>query len=494
MTDKFYITSAIPYPNGVPHLGFGLEIIQTDVFARYHRLRGEDVWFLTGTDEHGLKVFQSAKKEGVDFQEYVDKNSKGFARLKEVLNISYSDFIRTSDKARHWPGAQKLWKESKKDIYLKKYTGLYCVGCEAFVTEKDLVDGLCPDHKIKPEKVEEENYFFKLSNYRDTIKKLIEEGEVKILPESRKNEVLNLLKDSEDFSVSRPKEKISWGIPVPNDSSQVQYVWFDALANYISAIGYGRDETNFKKWWPADIHVIGKGILRFHGIYWLVMLLSAGLDLPKSIYVHGYLTIDGQKISKSLGNIISPEEVVKKYGVDPIRYYLLREIPSYEDGDFSTQKFEARYNADLANNLGNLVSRVVALVEKFFNGSFSYSRKFVSKEVDDKVIETWKKYNENINNFRLHIVLENVFSLVDFANLYIDEHKPWALSGDPEDLNAVMTNLVVVLLNVAWLLKPFLPQTSDEIFEIIGADKEGKSWEEKPFLVRPKILFPKLNL
>lgn len=492
MPIKFYITSAIPYPNGVPHLGFGLEIVQADVLARYYRLRGDEVWFLTGTDEHGLKVFQSAKKEGIDFQEYVDKNSKEFARLKEVLNISYDDFIRTSDKIRHWPGAQKLWANGKKDIYLKKYTGFYCVGCEGFITERELVDGLCPEHKIEPEKVEEENYFFKLKNYRDDIKKLIEKNEIRILPESRKNEVMNLLKDAEDFSISRPKEKISWGIPVPDDPNQIQYVWFDALASYITAIGYGRDESSFAKWWPADIHVIGKGILRFHAIYWPGMLLSAGLPLPKSIFVHGYLTIDGEKISKSLGNVISPEEVVKKYGVDPVRYYLLREIPSYEDGDWAEKKFKARYNADLANNLGNLVSRSVALIKKFFNGNFAYSRRFVSKEVDEKVINTWKKYIESLDNFKLHVALENTFSLADFANLYIDENKPWALSDNPEQLNIVITNLTMILLNVAWLLKPFLPQTSDRIFEILGADKNGNSWEEKPFQVRPEILFPKI--
>ena len=493
MANKFYITSAIAYPNGAPHLGFGLEIVQADVLARYHRLQGDEVWFLTGTDEHGLKIFQGAKKEGVDFQEYVDRNSKEFAELKEVLNISYDDFIRTSDKICHWPGAQKLWLACKKDIYLKKYSGLYCIGCEAFITKKDLIDGLCPEHKIEPEKVEEENYFFKLSNYKNEIKRLIEQNEVKILPQSRKNEVLSLLKDAEDFSISRPKEKIPWGIPVPDDPNQIQYVWFDALTSYISAIGYGRDENNFNKWWPVDVHLIGKGILRFHGIYWIAMLLSAGLAMPKSIYVHGYLTANGEKISKSLGNVISPEQVVKKYGVDPVRYYLLREIPSYEDGDFSIQKFEQRYNSDLANNLGNLVSRVAVLIEKFFEGSFFYHRKFVSKEVDNKIIDIWKKYNESINNFKLHIALENIFSLADFANLYIDEHKPWALGDNPENLNKIMTNLLLILLNVAWLLKPFIPQTSDNIFEILGADKDGNSWKEKPFVVKSRILFSKIQ-
>ena len=324
MANKFYITTAIPYPNGKPHVGFGLEILQADVLARYHRLLGEDVWFLTGTDEHGLKVFRSAQEEGIGFQEYVDRNSAEFAKLKPVLNISYDDFIRTTDRKRHWPGAQQLWRTDSGDIYSKEYEGLYCVGCEAFINKKDLVDGECPEHHSKPEIVKEKNYFFKLTKYKKKIKELIESDELKIVPATRKNEILNLLKDSEDFSVSRPVEKISWGIPVPDDPTQVQYVWFDALANYITAIGYGRDEETFRKWWPADVHVIGKGIFRFHAIYWPAMLLAAGLPLPKSIYVHGYISIDGEKISKSLGNVISPEEAVSKYGVDSVRYYLLR--------------------------------------------------------------------------------------------------------------------------------------------------------------------------
>ncbi|MEK7579827.1 MAG: methionine--tRNA ligase [Patescibacteria group bacterium] len=492
---KFYITTAIDYTNDRPHLGHALEKVQADVLARYHRLRGDDVFFLTGTDEHGAKIVKAAKLAGKEPKEFVDEISEYFKNLLKELNISNDDFIRTTDQKRHWPAVQKFWKKLKDngDLYKAKYEGLYCIGHEAFIKKSELKNGLCPDHQIEPEKIKEENYFFKLSKYKDKIRDLISEDKIKIQPQFRKDEVLNLLKESEDVSFSRPRKDLEWGIPVPDDSEHTIYVWTEALQNYISAINYGEESFQLKDLWPADIHLIGKDILRFHAIIWPAMLLAAGLETPKSIYVHGFITIDGQKMSKTIGNVIDPFQLVKRYGVDPVRYYLLREIPSYEDGDFSIQKFEARYNADLANNLGNLVSRVVALIEKSFNSSFAYHRKFVSKEIDDKVIETWKKYNQNISEFKLHIALESIFSLIDFANSYVDEHKPWSLADNPEHLNEVITNLIVILLNIAWLLKPFLPQTSDRIFEIIGADKEGKSWEEKPFVVKPKILFPKIQ-
>lgn len=480
--NKFYITTAIPYSNDKPHIGFALEIIQADVFARYNRKFGNEVFFLTGVDEHGLKVFQSAKKAGVDFQDFVDKNSAEFAKLKQILNISNDDFIRTTDRERHWPGAQKLWKQSSEDIYIKEYEGLYCVGCEAFITEKELIDGLCPEHKIEPELVKESNYFFRLSKYKNNIRNLIERDELKIIPETRKNEVLNLLDDADDFSISRPKEKIPWGVPVPGNEAQIMYVWFDALANYITAIGYGRDEDNFRKWWPADLHVIGKGILRFHVIYWPAMLLSAGLDLPKSIFVHGYVTINGEKISKSLGNVISPEDITKEYGIDPLRYYLLREIPSYEDGDFSLEKFKARYNGDLANNLGNLVSRVQKLVEDNFEGEVKIDEAKISDEIKKQAADAKDKWREGIENFKLHDSLAAVFSLSSFANQYIDFHKPWTLIEDnPQHLNEVMENAVFLILKTADLLEPFLPDTSAKIKDYF---EKGQPLD---------ILFPKIK-
>ncbi|MEK7537091.1 MAG: methionine--tRNA ligase [Patescibacteria group bacterium] len=497
MAGKFSITTAIPYVNAKGHVGFAMELIQADVLARFERLRGNNVFFLTGTDENALKNVQAAEKANKPIREFIDEHAKSFIELAKLLNISNDDFIRTTE-GRHIKGAQKLWRacEAAGDIYKKKYKGLYCVGCEEFKTEKDLIDGLCPEHNTKLEEIEEENYFFRLSKYQDKVEKLIFSDELRIVPITRKNEALSFIRQGlQDFSISRSRERAkNWGIPVPGDDSQIIYVWYDALTWFINALGYSDNEEKFKLWWSdRNIDLIGKGINRFHTIYWPVMLISAGLLPPKEIYIHGYITIGGEKISKSLGNTIDPVDLVGKYGVEIVRYFLLREIPSDGDGDFSVKKLEARHNADLANNLGNLVSRVVALIEKFFSGSFNYSRRFVLKEVDDKVIDIWKKYNENINNFKLHIALENIFSLVDFANLYIDEHKPWSLGDNPEHLNEVMTNLIVILLNVAWFLKPFLPETSNRIFGILGADKDGKSWEEKPFQVKPEILFPKIE-
>ena len=495
MPEKFYITASLPYTNAPSHIGHLLEFTQADVLARHNRLLGKDVFFLTGTDEHGRKNVEAAEKEGKSPQDFVDEISERTRELINKSDISVDAFVRTSDKNLHWPTVHKIWKKLKDngDLYKAKYTGLYCVGHEAFIKKSELKDGLCSDHQIEPEKISEENYFFRLSKYKNRVEKLIQEDKIKILPSHRKNETLQLIKDSDDISASRPSKSISWGIPVPEDPEHTIYIWLEALISYLSGIGYADETEVFKKLWPPDIQIVGKDIMRFHTIVWPAMLLAVRLETPKSIYVHGFITVDGQKMSKTIGNVTNPFDLVKKYGVDPMRYFLLREIPSYEDGDYSEKKFEARYNADLANNLGNLVSRIVALVEKFFNASFSYHRKFVSKEIDAKVVEVWKKYNQSINNFKLHIALENIFSLVDFANLYIDENKPWAISSNPEKLNTVITNLIVILLNVAWLLKPFLPATSDSIFQILGADKDGNSWEEKPFQVQSKILFPKLQ-
>ncbi len=365
MKNQFYITTSIAYTNAPPHIGFALELIQADVLARHHRILAEDVFFLTGTDEHGVKIVKAAEKSGKSPKEFTDEISAKFRELASSLNISNNDFIRTTDQARHWPIVQKCWSKLKKngDIYKKNYKGLYCVGCEAFITQKDLVDGKCRIHLKEPEEVNEENYFFKLSKYSDEIKELIEKDEVKIIPQEKKNEMLSFIKASlpagrqglEDVSFSRPSKDLKWGIPVPGDDSQTIYVWADALVNYLLP----------EKYWPADIHCLGKDILRFHATIWLGMLLSLKLPLPKSIFVHGFITSDGQKMSKSLGNVVSPFELIEKYGADAVRYFLLREIPSTEDGDFTIEKFENRYNADLASGLGNLVARVITLAYKF---------------------------------------------------------------------------------------------------------------------------------
>lgn len=473
--EKFYITSAIPYPNGKPHIGFGLEIVITDAITRYNRLKGKDTHFLTGTDEHGLKVYQSAQKEGTNFQEYVDRNSLEFARLKEILNISYDDFIRTTDQKRHWPGVEKIWNECVKTgkIYKKAYEGLYCVGCEEFKAEKDLENGLCPEHKVTPEKVQEENYFFKLASYKDQIKNLIVANQLHIIPTSRKNEVLSLLKDAHDFSVSRPRSRISWGVPVPRDETQTIYVWFDALVNYISAIGYGRDEETFSKWWPADVHVIGKGIARFHAIYWPAMLLAANLPLPKTILVHGYVTVGGEKISKSLGNVISPEDIVIRYGNnfaarDALRYFLLRYIPTTDDGNFSFEEFERVYNADLANGLGNLAARVAKLC-----GQHEVSTPKTSIAFDAKI-------EQFLQDFQLHEALTHICSEITQLDRVINEKKPWELSS--EKAKPILENLALKIQHIAFNLRPFLPETAEKILNQFS----GKITSEPP-------LFPRIN-
>lgn len=503
MSEKYYITTAIPYVNAYPHLGFALELIQTDVLARYNRLLGREVFFLTGTDENALKNVQSAEKAGEEVRSFVDRHVEVFKKLTQVLNLSNNDFIRTTEE-RHVVGAQKLWKacEAAGDFYKKKYQGLYCVGCESFKTEKDLVDGLCSEHKIKPEKVEEENYFFRLSKYEKEILRLIESDQLKILPSSRKNELTSLIKEGlEDFSVSRSRERAkNWGIPVPGDDSQIQFVWFDALSNYINAIGYADDGAKFKEWWEASshrVHLIGKGITRFHAIYWVAMLISAGLKLPTEILIHGYLTVDGEKISKSLGNIVDPSQVVEKYGVDPVRYFLLREIPSGEDGDFSEKKLEQRYQADLANGLGNLVQRVLTLIENGLLGEIDYLQKFESAEIKEFIKNTEEKYRRNIEEFKLHEALANVFELVSFANVYTNEHKPWELAKDnPDHFLEVMINLTLLIAVTAFWIYPFLPDTAEKILKSFGLtlqDKIEKMDHKKLVIKKSKPMFQRLN-
>lgn len=482
---KFYITTAIDYLNGKPHIGHALEKIQADVLARYHRQKGEEVFFLTGTDEHGVKVLRAAKAAGLETQVFVDELAEEFKSLKKYLNLSTDDFVRTSDKVNHWPGVLALWDKlvTTGDIYKKKYRGLYCVGHEAFVTEKDLKDGKCVDHQKEPEIIEEENYFFRLSKYSKEIGERIKNKELRILPETRENEILALIERGlEDVSFSRPSKDLPWGIPVPGDPEHTMYVWCDALTNYISAIGYGRNE-DYKKWWPADAQIIGKDILRFHAAIWPGMLLSVGLPLPRQIFVHGFINVDGQKMSKTVGNVLDPVELVKKYGADPIRYFLLKEIPSGEDGDFSEEKFKTVYSGQLANGLGNFSARVLGLASKFekLEGDF----KVIDKAVEEKIAVTKKTIDSKLTEFRIHEAVAAIDELISFGDRYVNENEVWK---ETESKKEIIINLIVILDNAASFLKPFLPETAEKIEKSI-------KWVDKKTLTVEKgeVLFPRLD-
>lgn len=461
MQEKFYITTAIDYTNDRPHLGHALEKTQADVLARFARQEGKRVKFLTGTDEHGIKIQRAAEKADKLPQEFVDENTEKFQELKKFLNLSTDDFIRTTDQKRHYPAVLKIWGILKEngDIYKKVYKGLYCVGHEAFITEKDLENGKCRDHQKEPEVIEEENYFFKLSKYTGQIKEKIQSGELEILPAGRKNEILSLLEQGlEDVSFSRPAKDLKWGIPVPGDESQTIYVWADALTNYISAVGYGKDES-YKEWWPADVQIIGKDILRFHAAIWPGMLLSAGLDLPKKLLVHGFITVEGQKMSKTIGNVIDPAELVKQYGTDAVRYYLLKEIPSGGDGDFSRDKFKELYNGDLANGLGNFAARVSTLAQGKNTNLESYGEE---KEI---IIKTTENVRSKINDFKINEAITGLWELIAWGDKYLNEKAPWK---NPDD--KVLGSLLNVLECVSSCLQSFLPQTAEKIQAAISGD------------------------
>ncbi|MCX6748356.1 MAG: methionine--tRNA ligase [Candidatus Pacearchaeota archaeon] len=482
---KFYITTTIPYANAPPHIGFALEIVQADVLARWHSLLGEDVFFLTGTDEHGVKNYKMAKEVGLTPQQFVDKNSDYFRELTKVLNISNNYFIRTTDKKAHWPGVINLWKilAKKRDIYKKKYKGNYCYGCERFVIEKDLIDGKCPNHpNLTPELIEEENYFFKLSKYSDKIINLIKKDKLKITPEKWKNDFLSLIKDGlTDVSFSRDKKHLPWGIPVPGDENQVLYVWPDALTNYITGIGY--PDKKYKKYWPADVHVVGKDMLRFHTGIWPGMLLSAGIKLPKEVIVHGFLTVNGQKMSKSLGNVVNPIELRKKYDADSIRYILMRTIPFGDDGDFSEKALVERNNSELADKLGNLVSRVSALAEKY--GLVKTENKLVKKL---KV----KEISSLIENYELDKALNLIFEFVDSCNLYVQENELWK-SGDKKKLYELADSIKALAI----LLWAFIPETCEKISKVFNFKIDFKELK-KPLKIgkirKAEILFRKIEV
>ncbi|MFA5270164.1 MAG: methionine--tRNA ligase [Patescibacteria group bacterium] len=504
MSNKFYITTSLPYINSHPHIGHALELVQADVIARWQRLHGREVFFLTGTDEHGSKIAKVAKEAGQTPGAVAERNSSLFSELREILNLSNDDFIRTSDRDRHWPGAQELWRKlsDNGDIYKDTYHGLYCVGCEAFITEKELVNGCCPIHLKEPEAIEEDNYFFRLSKYAAPLIKAIKSGEFKIIPENRATEIINVMEAGlTDISFSRPADKLPWGIPVPDDPAHTMYVWCDALSNYITGIGFGRDEVLFKKWWPADLQVVGKDILRFHAAIFPAMLLSAKLPLPKVLFVHGFITSGGHKMSKSLGNVIDPTEIVDKYGADAARYYLLKEIPTTDDGDFSWRRFEEVYNSELANNLGNLVSRVLQMAAKFAGGAVPP----VAAELPQ--LSSLLSSIDRFEGYDFARVLTAIDNFTTSLNILVDETKPWELfkAGKQDEVDRVIYQLLEGLRIDAALLSPFLPGVADVIYEALGLSKpswrplnweDAIQWGQLPagqVVAQPSILFPKFN-
>lgn len=517
MTDRFYITTAIAYVNSTPHIGFALECVQADCFARYHRLIGEETYFLSGTDENALKNVQAAEAEGLPVQELVARNSERFRALDDLLHVSLDQFIRTSADPRHTPASQKLWEACDRngDIYKKHYRGLYCVRCEKFLDEDELENGKCPVHLVEPEVVEEENYFFRLSRYGRQLHDLIASDRYRIIPETRKNEVLSFIaRGLQDFSISRSQERAhGWGVPVPGDPSQVIYVWFDALTNYISALGYADDGPLYETYWANNrrkTHCIGKDIIRFHAVYWPAMLLSAGLPLPETLFVHGFITAAGAKISKSSGPTVDPVELVESYGVEAVRYYLLRAVNPTADTDFTLENFEQRYNTDLANDLGNLLNRTVSMVDRYRSGRVPAGPE---GELEAQVRQTAEQVERAaraaLDQYDPRGALDAVWTLVTRTNRFVEESAPWTLAkaaragddGSTERLDASLATMVTALNAIAALLQPFLPATSSAIRRQLGLPEEILSWTESTWQAVPegtqvtkgRPLFPRLE-
>ncbi|HRY63465.1 MAG TPA: methionine--tRNA ligase [Patescibacteria group bacterium] len=492
---KYYITTTLPYVNAEPHIGFALEIIQADVLARFHRQNGDEVFFNTGTDEHGLKIYRKAQELGIDPQKYCDEYAAKFDNLKAALNLSYDNFIRTTD-GHHIAAAQAFWQlcEKNGDIYKKNYQIKYCVGCELEKTESELAGGKCPIHpNLDLELIDEENYFFRFSKYQQSLLKLYSQNKEFVVPEWRQNEITNFVTAGlEDFSVSRLKEKMPWGIPVPGDEAQVMYVWFDALVNYISCLGWpchcervnklGADESpdlalcqkdscNYKKFWPG-FQVAGKDNLRQQSAMWQAMLLSAGLPTSKQVMIHGFITAGGQKMSKSLGNVVNPFELVEKFGTDAVRYYLLAKLPPFEDGDYTEEKFKESYTADLCNGLGNLVSRVSNLIDK----------NNLSLKLDTAGDGGMKEsFDQKLSEYKFNEALEILWTKLRACDEAITRTEPWKIK-DQAELKKVLKPIAQDILNVAALLRPFMPTTADKIIQTFAAEK----------IVKSEILFPRI--
>lgn len=479
MTGKtFYVTTPIYYVNDVPHIGHAYTTVACDAISRYKRLCGFDVCFLTGTDEHGQKIETSAEKRGITPKELADEVVQRFAGLWKTLNISNDKFIRTTDDM-HKKAVEKIFKKMRDndDIYLGHYEGWYCTPCETYLTETQLLDGnCCPSCGRETAMLKEPTYFFRMSKYGDQLLKHIQDNKDFIRPESRRNEIISFIKEGlRDLSVSRVT--FDWGIPVPDEPEHVIYVWIDALTNYISALGYGLDGEDFQKYWPADYHVMGKDILRFHTVYWPTMLMSAGIPLPKSVFAHGWWTVEGQKMSKSLGNAIDPSWLVDKFGVDAIRYFLMREVPFGLDGDFSFKALIHRINGDLANDLGNLLNRTMGMVNRYFDGVVpAYSEAGPEdKAVEETIERVFREADEHITNMAFNKALTTMWELVSALNKYIDETAPWALAKDEakrERLGSVLYTVLDGMRLVSLLLYPFMPETAVKMREQLGTEAD----------------------
>ena len=480
MREKYYLTTAIAYASGKPHIGNTYEIIMADAIARYKRMKGFDVFFQTGTDEHGQKIEEKAKKANMEPQQYVDKIAQEIRNVFDLMNVSYDKFIRTTDKD-HELQVQKIFEKLYKqgDIYKSEYEGWYCTECEAFFTDNQLVDGKCPDCGREVHREKEESYFFRMSKYANQLMEYIESHPQFIQPESRKNEMINnfLKPGLQDLCVSRTSFK--WGIPVTFDPKHVVYVWIDALSNYITGIGYdcdGNSSEQFNKYWPADLHLIGKDIIRFHTIYWPIMLLALGLPLPKQVFGHPWMLFGEDKMSKSRGNVIYADDLVHFFGVDAVRYFVLSEMPFAQDGSITWQLVMERINSELANVYGNLVNRTIAMTNKYFNGQLTDPDCF--EELDQQLIDTCKqtvtKYYEKMDQLRVADAIDAVFDLLRRSNKYIDETSPWTLAKQPENkarLNTVLYNLLESIRVASVLLTPFMPETSKEVFRQINTEK-----------------------
>ena len=484
MGKNLYITTAIPYVNAKPHIGNALDYLLADIWSRYQRQNGRQVRFQVGTDEHGNKIAAKAAEAGLDPQAYTDQMYGNFEALMRKVGAEFTDFIRTTD-GHHKGAVQYIWQQLQPHIYKGTYQGWYCVGHEAFFTDKEVeaTSGVCPDHQSPYEQIAEENYYLKTSEFSDRIREAIDKGKMQIVPEFRKNEFLNLIKDGlPDVSISRPKKSLSWGVPVPGDPDQIMYVWVDALSNYLTVLGYP-DHAEWQEYWPADVQVIGKDILRFHAGIWPAMLLGIGVSLPKKLLVHGFVNVAGAKMSKTVGNVVDPNEVIDQYGLDAFRYFFARHIPTQDDGDFTWEKFETAYNNELANDLGNLVARVSNMLSKYQSGVIG----------DAPLGEhDMSMYREAFDRLEFNKALDEVWQMVRSLNKYIDDVKPWEIAKNKEKdtdaeghLSEVLAHCVGNLLQIGDLLVPFMPDTAAKIHAM---------FESGVVVPSEGVLFPKVYL